>query len=347
MTMVLPDKLRTMTPYVPISGNYPVRLDANESNASLSPARIAEAVQRILPNRYPDPYCRRLCERFAAHYGIPVDGIVMGNGSDELISILIGCLLNKGDAVAIAEMDFSMYRFYTDLYECRPVMAPKAENLRMDVDAMIDTARREHAKMVIFSNPCNPTSLLLPRNEVLRMLSELDCIVVVDEAYMEFAGNHSVMNISYVNPRLIVLKTFSKAFGLAAIRLGAAVAGETLANAVKAAKPPYNVNALTQAIGEEALSDPAALSLNVRSALAEREFLLRSLRKIARDNPCVGVIYESATNFIFFKVRGAQKVFEGLKANGVIVRLMGEHLRVTTGSRDENERFLQLFKMVL
>lgn len=347
MRALLPDKLRGMTPYEPIAGDFPVRLDANESFLSFSQAWCAEAIQNVSPNRYPDPYCAGLCRKFSAFYGVDEASVVMGNGSDELISILIGSLLSKGDAVVLSEMDFSMYRFYADLYECRSVPVPKAADLQTDVDAMIDAAQREHARMVIFSNPCNPTSLLLPHDAVARLVDALDCIVVVDEAYMEFAGAHSVMAMTQTHPHLIVLKTFSKAFGLAAIRLGAAISGQILINAVKAAKSPYNVNALSQAIGEAALSDASILSRNVQTILAERDFLLRSVRALAQNSPRILAVYESAANFICMRVSGALEMFEGLKGNGVIVRRFGEYLRVTAGTREENECFLQIFRLLL
>lgn len=339
--MMMPEKVRGMTPYTPTQGDYAIRLDANESFLPLSGERIQRAVERVLSNRYPDPYCARLCERFAAYYGIHAEGVVMGNGSDELISILLSCLLSKGDTVLVPEMDFSMYRFYADLYECRAVTVRKAKSLQMDVDAVIEAALRERARMVIFSNPCNPTSLLLPRDQVLRLLDALDCIVVIDEAYMEFAGDHSVMALAEANPRLVVLKTFSKAFGLAGIRLGAAIAGETIASALRAVKSPYNVNALSQAVGEEALSDFSALSRNIGLLCAERDFLLGRVRELAARSPRIAAVHDSATNFLFFRAEGAEALYERLKSQGILVRLMGEHIRVTAGNRAENERFLR------
>lgn len=348
MPFALPDKMNGLTPYDPIAGDFAIRLDANESYLRYPAQMIANATRNIHENRYPDPYCTRLCEAFAAHYQVFPENVVMGNGSDELIAIITGCLLQKDDTIVMLEMDFAMYRIYAKLYECNIVMVPKRADLTVDVDEVIDAAKLAHAKIVIFSNPCNPTSRLLPRDEVLRLIRALDCLVVVDEAYMEFGGDHSIIPYVQHIPSVVVLKTFSKAFGLAAIRLGAAVAGAMLANALKAAKSPYNVNALSQAIGEAALANRDTLAEHVTMILRERDFLLRGVTTLSIRKPQIQCIYPSATNFILIKMADAHSVHQRLLAYGIAVRLVGtKYLRITAGERSENEQFLKALEALL
>lgn len=348
MPFTLPSKISGLTPYDPIAGDFAIRLDANESFLHNQPQIMKKAIENINLNRYPDPYCTRLCKAFAARYAMLPENIVMGNGSDELISIITGCLLQKGDTVVMMEMDFSMYRIYAELYECRVVTVPKCTDLTVNVDAVIDAAKHVKAKMVIFSNPCNPTSLLLPQSEVLRLIQALDCLVVVDEAYMDFTGDYSVIPFVRSTPHLLVLKTFSKAFGLAAIRLGVAITGQTLANALKAVKSPYNVNALSQAIGEAILTDDNMQADNIAMILLERDFLLQCITALAKQKPQINCVYESATNFIFIKIDNAVYVHQKLLEAGIVVRLVGTaYLRVTAGRRVENEQFLKVLEALL
>ena len=247
------EKLQNLVPYSPLEGDYPIRLDANESFLSPPPEllqQIGDAVARIPFNRYPDPYCVALCEKFASFFGVRPSNVVAGNGSDELIGLIVSSFAGAGDRMAVVKPDFSMYAFYAQAAGVSvEVFEKPAETLALDADALVAFARERDVRLVILSNPCNPTSLSASRGSVLRIVEGLpDRLVVIDEAYMDFSTG-SVLDVVDRYDNLIVLKTCSKAFGMAAIRLGFAVSHPTLAIALKAAKPPYNVNSMTQAIG--------------------------------------------------------------------------------------------------
>lgn len=351
MPYVLPDKIKNLTPYTPVTERYPVRLDANESYfdpyqfPDISRA-ISKAVSQAMLNRYPDPGAAGVCRAFAKLYRISEKSLTAGNGSDELISLICGCLLSKGGKVLTLTPDFSMYRFYGELYELELMALPKPPSLQIDVDAVLEVISREKIDLLIFSNPCNPTSLLLSREKVLRLLSA-PCLVVVDEAYMEFCEkSQSVLDMTDSYDNLIVLKTCSKAVGMAGIRLGFAAAGPALTRALQAAKSPYNINSLTQAVGEAVLSRPDFLQSCRDELIASRKSLEKALREGFSSFPQLQTLFQSQTNFVFMKVKNAAHTCRALQSHGILVREMGEYLRVTAGTKEENERFLQVLSRI-
>ena len=152
-------KVKDLVPYDPIEGTYGIRLDANESYITLPleiKEEIAQTVKDIHFNRYPDPYAANVCALFAKYYGVPAENVTAGDGSDELISIIMNAFLQKGDTVMTLEKDFSMYSFYTSVVECRHVPYTKNDDYSVDMDDVIATAKKENARIIIFSNPCNP-----------------------------------------------------------------------------------------------------------------------------------------------------------------------------------------------
>jgi len=169
MSYLLTGKLSSLTPYDPIEGEFSIRLDANESYYNINgehPEIFAKALSEIKFNRYPDPYAAGVSNAFAKYYNISPEFVTAGNGSDELISIITGCFLEKGDKVITLSYDFSMYAFYPKLYELEVISFQKEADLTVDVDKLIDCCNLSGAKMLIFSNPCNPSSLGLKKAQV-------------------------------------------------------------------------------------------------------------------------------------------------------------------------------------
>ena len=242
----LNEKIRDLTPYDPITGSYPIRLDANESFLSLPEelrARIGEAAAHAAFNRYPDPLASELTSAFADFYGISPDLVTVGDGSDELLSLLCNAFLMKGESMMVLPPDFSMYAFYASIAEARVVTCPKGADLTIDVDAVIKKAREENVRLILFSNPCNPASTGLSRENARRLIRSVSALVVLDEAYMDFWDQSLLQEVeSYDN--LIILRTCSKALGGAALRLGFAVAAPRLTRALRAVKSPYNIGSL-------------------------------------------------------------------------------------------------------
>ena len=345
----LNEKIRDLVPYDPIDGEYSIRLDANES--CLQPPvemqkRLLEAASRVAWNRYPDASCRELCESFGAFYGVDPSLVTPGDGSDELISILCNAFLMPGETLVTAEPDFSMYRFYASVSGARTASFQKGADLTVDPEAFIEFINREKARMVIFSNPCNPTGQGLSREDVRKILRSTEALVVLDEAYMDF-WDQSLLSEVCEYDNLLILRTCSKALGMASLRLGFAVGNPTLTRALWAVKSPYNINSFTQAMGAAVLREKEWAQRALSSILESRENLYSSLKKLEERNPGKFSCYSTCTNFVFLKAPEGRRIFEALLQRGIAIRYMGEYLRVTAGTPEENKQFLQAFQDVL
>ena len=344
----LNDKVKNLTPYEPISGTYEIRLDANESflifPKEIEDAMVA-ALRNLALNRYPDPMATKLVNGFSKYFNVNPDCVTAGNGSDEIISVIMNAFLQKGDKILTLEPDFSMYRFYAEIAECDSVKYQKDENLDVNIDDVIALAKKENVRIVIFSNPCNPTSRIVTKEDVRKLINSVDSLVVLDEAYMDFAGDESLLGEFEKYDNLIILKTCSKALGSAALRLGFAVANKTLTNVIRAVKSPYNVNSVSQALGEVLFSHPDYIDKCIETVVNSRKELYNEILEIKSDK--IEKIYETNTNFVFMKVKNAKAVFEKMKDNSIIIRNMGDYLRITAGTENENAKMLETFRKVL
>ncbi len=336
----LTEKLKKLTPYDPIQGDYKIRLDANESFIDTSDDILAKAVRGTALNRYPDPYAGRLIKAYSGFYGIDPGLVTAGNGSDELISIITACFLQKNERVLTLAPDFSMYFFYSSLYELDVRAMKKEADLTIDVDKVIETVKRENIRAVIFSNPCNPTSLGLDKEDVIRLIASVDALVILDEAYMDFwKEEQSLIRDTARYDNLIVLRTCSKAFGMAGLRLGFAVSNSVITEKLRAAKSPYNVNSLTQGIAEYIISDKAEINRRIKAC---RDALWELDNGMCERNfPFFEKIYPSVTNFLFIKTDRAKEIFDYLLGRSIAVRFMGNYLRITAGSTEENTALLK------
>lgn len=344
MSYRLNDRIRNLVPYQPITEEYSIRLDANESFRILPNDLLERAMREGLNdkvNRYPDPYATSVCKAFSELYGIRQEMITAGNGSDELISLLVGAFFEPGEELITLAMDFSMYRFYGSVFHAKVTEFPKQDDLTIDVDGLIRYAQESSARGLIFSNPCNPTSICLGREQVLKLVRSLpDCLVVVDEAYMDFADESVLENVpEYDN--LIVLRTCSKAFGMAAVRLGFAVANPMLTNALRAVKSPYNVNSLTQSVAFQVLSDGEYLADCIQSIVRSRDRLYEGMLSLAARHKSLESVYPTATNFVCVKIGQAKQIYEALLEQSIAVRCFTEgYLRISAGTEAENEAVL-------
>lgn len=346
MAYQLNKKIRDLKPYDPVDGNYLIRLDANESFLPVPDKvqnKIMEAVTNTSFNRYPDSKAAQLCKSFAGYYGVNPENVTAGNGSDELISIICGAFLMKGDTIVTLSPDFSMYKFYASITEASCMEYPKKPDLTIDVDELISFVNRYQAKMLLFSNPCNPTSLGLKKKEVRKLIASVKALVILDEAYMDF-WDQSLLNEVERYDNLIILRTCSKAFGMAAIRLGFAIANPVLSNALKAVKSPYNVNAVTQKIGEALLNEPQLIHDSILKIKESVQNLYEALIKIESEYPGEMHVYPSVANFVLIRLEEAKDVYLKLLDKGIAVRFMGDFLRVSAGSQNENREFLKVFQ---
>ena len=279
----LNEKVKNLTPYEPISGTYEIRLDANESFLTFPKEiedEMVEALKNSALNRYPDPNATKLVKGFADYFKVNPDCVTAGNGSDEIISVIMNAFLQKGDKILTLEPDFSMYRFYAEIAECESVKYQKDNNLDVNIDDVIALANNENVRIVIFSNPCNPTSRIVTKDDVRKLINNTEALVVLDEAYMDFAEDESLLGEFENYDNLIILKTCSKALGSAALRLGFAVANKTLTNVIRAVKSPYNVNSVSQALGEVLFAHPDYIDNCIETVVNSRKELYSRILEI-------------------------------------------------------------------
>ena len=352
MSYQLNKKVSDLEPYEPISGNYRIRLDANESFLEIPEhvrADMLDRIGRLHLNRYPDPLASGVCEKAGRYLGVKPELITVGNGSDELLTLLTQVIMSKGEKLVYTSPDFSMYKCYGYLAEVECIEYRKDESFKIGVDDLIDLIRREGARMVIFSNPCNPTGVGISREEVLRLIEGApDCLVVVDEAYMEF-WNESVLDCVEKYDNLMVLKTCSKSFRMAGIRCGLAISNAKVTNALRAAKSPYNVNSMTQAAAETLFDYPHELDSATQAVIQSRDELYRGVTALAEKHPDKLSLLPTSANFVYIMMPSgeAKRIFEAMKAEGVIVRCMGDYLRITCGTETENAEVVRLLEVYL
>ena len=351
MSYSLCEKIKNLKAYNTSCEVYKNKLDANESFFSIDGElykKVIDKLSEIDFNRYPDPNCSKLCDCFAKFYNIDKDFVTAGNGSDELISVIINSFLACNDKVLTVSPDFSMYSFYAHLAERELIELDKKEDLVLNVDTIIDIAKKTDPKMIIFSNPCNPTSLGVCKDEVIRLIKSVDALVVLDEAYMDF-WNESLINQINEFENLIILRTASKAWGMASIRLGFAVANLKLTNALKACKSPYNVNTVTQKIGEVIYSNKELLIKMKDQILIQRDYLYNQLERLSNIYDDI-TVYPSCTNFVFIKLKSDKEsdfIYKYLKEKSIIVRVMDKYLRITASNNDDMNEFLLFFEEAL
>lgn len=340
-------KLSDLVPYDPIMGSYRIRLDANESCFDLSDEmkeRITERIRKVDFNRYPDCLASEPVRAFADLYSLSPDIVTAGNGSDELISIITSCFFEAGDTLVTVSNDFSMYGFYAQLYELEVKTYQKEEDLTISPEKLIEFCRANNAKGLVFSNPCNPTSLGLCREDVRKIIESLDsCLVILDEAYMDF-WDQSLLDEVTEYDNLIILKTCSKAIGLAAVRFGFAVANKTITTALRAAKSPYNSDSVAQVIVSEVLSQKEYLAEKRDIIVAETGKLYSSIISLNERYNCFENVYEPCTNFVFIKTGDYKEIYEYLLDNSIAIRKFNGFLRITAGTPEENAEVIEVLE---
>lgn len=338
MAYELNEKIKNLIPYEPISGTYDIRLDANECtyNYDENFMRVVDkAVHSLSFNRYPDPLCTELRKSFADFYGVDPKNVTVGNGSDELIFLIESAFLMKGEKLLVASPDFSMYEFYSSISENECVRYTKLTDLNIDVDELIKEINESGASCVVFSNPCNPTGQGITKAEAVKLITSVKALVVLDEAYMDFwSDDNSLVRDINEYDNLIVFRTASKAMGSAALRLGFAVANEMISKAVAAVKSPYNVNSLSQAIGTELYKNKDFLRNRTKTIVENTKLLYNELVRLSKLTDDFEP-YPTKTNFVFVKTGFGKQLWEYLKAKSIVIRYMGDYVRISTGTAEE------------
>lgn len=344
---MLNDKINRIKPYKPISGDYRIRLDANESFIQPDDKilkQITDSLMSVELNRYPDPDSAELCTAFADYYQINPEFVTAGNGSDELLFVIFTAFAQKGDTVITLRPDFSMYKFYAHIAECHLVEIEKDSNLQIDIDRLIDECNSTNASLLVFSNPCNPTSLGLEREQVIHIIKNVNALVILDEAYMDFY-DQSLIKTAHEYDNLILLRTCSKMMGLAALRAGFAVANKSLTGALRKCKSPYNVNTYTQTAAATVLRMKDYLKECCRKIIDSKDYLYNRLVEII---PKTGWrVFDSKTNFILLKPDNAANLYEFLCGRSILVRKIDEYIRITAGSEAENSALIDAVRQYI
>jgi len=352
MNKYIPEKIGALEEYRPDTSYRKIRLDANESPFLMS-GKMKEAAEKaaaeLLSNRYPDPYAKKLISAFSKAYGIEYDNVVAGNGSDELISLIFTAFVNPGDKIVVTSPDFSMYAFYAELCGTEIIKYRKNDANEIDFAELEEVIKRENTKLVIFSNPCNPTGRSYSAETVARFFSSVNCIVVADEAYGEFSErNISVMDMAAENENLIVLKTLSKAFGMASLRVGFAVTNSEMASALRKVKSPYNLSTFSQEMGSIALSYADEIFAAAKDIGRRARLLKNDLEKLFGDS---AEVFDTDANFVFIDVRNeerARNIQLSLADESIAIRRMnGRFLRITCGSNEENICLLETLAKII
>jgi len=297
-------------------------------------------------NRYPDPLQKELKERIAAYKDVLPEQIFLGNGSDEAIDLVYRAFCEPGiDNVVAIDPTYGMYQVAADInnVEYRKVLLDS--NYQFSAQCLLDAADAQ-TKMIFLCSPNNPTGNEMDSDEILKLIVQFDGIVILDEAYNDFSLRPSILGSLSDYPNLIVLQTFSKAWGGAAIRLGMAFASSEIVEILTKIKYPYNVNLLTQKKALEILNKKGEKKEWVSAILKERSFAIDHLLQL----PVVEKIYPTDANFFLAKVTDADGIYKYLVAKGIIVRnrnsvsLCGNCLRITVGTPVENHLLIEALK---
>jgi histidinol-phosphate aminotransferase len=317
------------------------KLNQNESPWDVPPEVKRAVLERALAEpwqRYPEFAPPRLLARIAEYHAWTPEGVLVGNGSNELIQATLAVALDAGDRVVAPSPTFSLYRLLTNVLGGRYVPVPLGPEFRYDVEAIIAAARRERAKVIVLNSPNNPTGSALPHAAVERVLEETGALVVCDEAYQDFGGPSAIPLLA-AESRVVVLRTFSKALGLAGLRFGYALAHPAVAREIAKAKLPYNVNLVTLAAADVALGHEVLRAERIGEIVETRD---RTAERLARIGGLT--VFPSAANFLLirFDAVPAATVFRRLLDDyGILVRDVSsapelrECLRLTVGTAED------------
>ena len=319
-----------------------ILLDANENPYSAE-------WSGVLLNRYPDPYQRKLRRALAEYVGVGVENVAAGTGSDEVLDWIFKVFCQpRQDQVAIVEPTYGMYRVTAQIFGVAVFECLLDTDFSFQADPFLRTVPSQ-VKVVFLCSPNNPTGNVLDRSQILKLCREGGRIVVVDEAYVEFSSVPSLVSEINHCPNLIVLRTLSKAFARAALRLGYAVASEKIVSYFLKVKAPYNVNSVTLAKGVQVLSRAALETGHVQAILRERDRVAGCLN----DIPGVEKVFPSQANFLLFRCDRASEICEELLERRIVVRdrssmpLIGGCIRVTIGKPEENDLFINELQTIL
>ncbi len=335
---LLRDNIRNLTPYSSardeFTGTAQVNLDANENS-------LGSPLTKWY-NRYPDPYQHQVKEVISTIKQVPAQQIFLGNGSDECIDVLFRCFCVPGkDNIIICPPTYGMYEVSANINDIVIRKAPLLPDFQLDL-VHIETLVDDNTKIIWICSPNNPTGNSMRREDIELILNNFNGLVVIDEAYINFSRHKSFTRELADYPNLVVLQTFSKAWGLAGLRLGLAFASTEIIGVMNKVKPPYNISQATQELALKALENVG----QVNDMIYELVNMRQALQEVLEQLPVVEKVYPSDANFLLVKINGATQVYQYLLSKSIVVRdrsnikLCDDCLRITIGTEDENTKLV-------
>ncbi|MET1057091.1 MAG: histidinol-phosphate transaminase [Pedobacter sp.] len=338
------ENIKNLRPYSTARDEYKgqasVFLDANENSfGSPLPENF---------NRYPDPLQLDLKDAISKIKGVPIENTFLGNGSDEAIDLLFRCFCNPGkDNVIILPPTYGMYEVSANINDVEIRKVNLLPNFQLDLEGIAE-AIDENTKLIFICSPNNPTGNSIIRTDIETILANFKGLVIIDEAYINFAKQRTFIQELTEYPHLVILQTFSKAWGLAGLRLGMAFASSIIIDILNKVKAPYNISQSTQDLALAALQNVGQVNDWIKVTVAERETLSQKLL----DLPGVTKVYPSDANFVLAEVEDAAGTYHALVDQGIIIRdrskvvLCDGCLRITVGTPQENEILLSALKLI-
>lgn len=335
--------VKELQPYVVNPTVCSVKLDANEGDKNLFKDLVKELGDNFYLNVYPDDNYTELKKAVADYIGCKTQNISVGNGSSELLDLCVKTFVDTNELILSLDPTFSMYSIYAKIVNSRYIGSGQGNDFIIDVDDVIKSIKENNPKLTIVCNPNNPTGTVIKRDKVLEIVKSTDEIVIVDEAYMEF-GEESVVDEIENYKNLIVVKTLSKAFSMAWIRIGYLLANEELVKTVEKVRAPYNLNSISAFLATKALQQKDKMLVYVNHVKKERERVYKSLLDMGIK------AFPSGANFVFFYC--VNKYLEDKLVNeDVLIRKFGgkldNHYRVTIGTNKENNAFVEAMKKLV
>jgi histidinol-phosphate aminotransferase len=340
------ENIKKLKPYSSARGKFTsgILLDANEN-----PFNDKFEIQSLELNRYPDPNQIEIRNAIGKYLGLNYENIFVGVGSDEIIDLLIRvfCKPRKDEAL-IFEPTYGMYKVACEINDIKINSILLNDDFQIDLDA-INSEVLNRTKIIFICSPNNPTGNLLNSDTVLSICENSNAIVVLDEAYIDFCEDESLIKKISAIPNLVVTRTFSKAWGMAGVRCGYCAADKKIINWLFKIKAPYNINKLTEQTIINSIKNSVKKEEYVKRILSEKEYLIDELKNVKE----VKIIYPTDSNFILFKINNATSIKNNLAENGIIIRdrsnqpLLDDCLRVSVGTRYENELFIEELKRMV
>ena len=343
-------QLQGLVPYDPKYLPARAYLSANENPRDVETEirqKIISAIRKVPLNRYPDPLANDLRDMIAEANGLDRDQVLLGNGGDELLFNIALAWGGPGRKFLNLPPTFSVYAANARLTGTEVVDVPRLADYSIDEEAVFARLGQGDIDYVIVASPNNPTGKLANEEFLVKLLNATDALVLVDEAYFEFSRT-TMRPYLAMHKNLLILRTFSKAFSLAGVRMGYILGNAEVIREFLKVRQPYSVDAVSQAIAREVFSERQKFEHGIMAIISERDRLLEELAKV----PGV-TVYPSDSNYILFKLEGADKVWDALYARGILVRdfshapMLEDCLRVSVGTEEENNEFLAALREIV